>query len=103
SRLRRSASSLGQAGIGGGGGGGDAIDVPVAPAGPRYMELPNAKMKRKMIDRKIRPNVNPTPCPKLFDRSFITMIRITKLTIGMMNRISHHPGRPTTFSRMYVL
>jgi len=31
-------------------------------------------MYRKMIERKSSPSVKPTPCPKLFDRSFIMMM-----------------------------
>ena len=33
--------------------------------------------------RKIRPTVKPAPCPKLFERSFITMMKMTMFTIGI--------------------
>jgi hypothetical protein len=49
----------------------------------------------KIGESRMRPTVNPMPLPKLFDASLATMIHMMKLTNGMKNRISHHPGRPT--------
>ena len=54
----------------------------------------------KIGARKIRPTAKPVPFPKLFARSMATMIQMMKFTIGMKNRITFHPGRPTIFIRM---
>jgi hypothetical protein len=60
-------------------------------------------MGMKMNGRKIRPIANPVPWRKLLARSSITMMWITTLMKGMKYRISHQPGRPTTFSNTYRL
>src|SRR5262245_48270588 len=55
--------------VGAGGGGGDETIAPVPAEGPRYVELPHARIAKKIQLRKISPRVKPTPWPKLFDRS----------------------------------
>ena len=51
----------------------------------------------KTNGRSTRPTVYPAPCPKLFERSFATMIQMTMFTTGMSISRIHHHGRPTTF------
>jgi len=65
--------------------------------------LPKARIKINMGEKKINPRVNPTPCPKLFDKSFITIMPTIKFTTGISIRMSHHHGLPTIFKRTYIL